>query len=405
MASLQNLNSTVLVSLLGFSLLSFWGTWGIGYRTGFLALIKDTLNAPKQLLPVVAQPVHHTYTAIPPVDALIRRLNVFLWPAIDGTWPGLCLVAWEFSGMFSASWIVTGIEGLRTTIIGTLSQTITYGTILPLYLFLHVLTSPTNLGPSLPSPSDLTQDFLIEPAELAAWAPSFALSYLLPTFLVILPSPQYTSWTVHQYIMAWWELYPVPFKIFQILLAKYVFKKIYTSSSSTTTTSESKKKSATMSQPSSKKAQTLQLLRYTYLAAALISAFTHIITLTLSYSTYFFPSIFSAPSPPSTLKSLYLSPFSLSPYSVFVPPSPFHSTPINNLGEGLYHFLLWNMQVSNFAPLVWGLLQYRNACAKKGEEWEGWGVVVGKVAAVSAVAGQGASVAWLAWKREEVVFA
>ncbi|KAL8897030.1 MAG: hypothetical protein Q9207_007419, partial [Kuettlingeria erythrocarpa] len=113
MASLQSLNNITTITLLLFGLLGFWGTWGIGGRTGFLGLIKDTLNAPVQLLPVVEQPVHHTYTGLPPVDALIRRLNVFLWPAIDGTWPGLCLVAWEFSGAFSASWMVAGLEGLR----------------------------------------------------------------------------------------------------------------------------------------------------------------------------------------------------------------------------------------------------------------------------------------------------
>ena len=113
MASLSTFNNTALISLFLLSLLGLWGTWGIGGRTGFLGLIKDTLDAPVQLLPVVKQPVKHTYTAIGPVDALIRRLNVFLWPAIDGTWPGLCLVAWEFSGQFSGTWMSAGLEGLR----------------------------------------------------------------------------------------------------------------------------------------------------------------------------------------------------------------------------------------------------------------------------------------------------
>ena len=111
--NLKPLNNAAAASLLLLSLLGLWGTWGIGGRTGFLALIKDTLDAPVQLLPVVKEPVKHTYTAIPPVDALVRRLNVFLWSAIDGTWPGLCLVAWEFSGQFSATWMVAGLEGLR----------------------------------------------------------------------------------------------------------------------------------------------------------------------------------------------------------------------------------------------------------------------------------------------------
>ena len=111
--NLKQSNQITAVTLLALSLLGFWGTWGIGGRTGFLALIKESLDRPIQVLPVVDQPVKHTYTAIPPVDALIRRLNVFLWPAIDGTWPGLCLVAWEFSGQFSATWMIAGIEGMR----------------------------------------------------------------------------------------------------------------------------------------------------------------------------------------------------------------------------------------------------------------------------------------------------
>lgn len=113
MAIENTIDNTVLVSLFLLSLFGFWGTWRIGGHTGFLKLIKDTLDPPVQLLPVVGQPVKHTYTTIRPVDALVWRLNVFLWPAIDGTWPGLCLVAWEFSSQFSGTWMIAGLEGLR----------------------------------------------------------------------------------------------------------------------------------------------------------------------------------------------------------------------------------------------------------------------------------------------------
>ncbi|KAL8717473.1 MAG: hypothetical protein Q9225_005280 [Loekoesia sp. 1 TL-2023] len=355
MASLQTLNNTALVSLLLLSFLGLWGTWGIGGRTGFLGLIKDTLDAPVQKLPVVSQPVHQT-----------------------------------------------------TTIIGTLSQTITYCTIVPFYLFLHVLTSPTNLGPSsAPSNGDPAQDFLIDPAELAAWAPAFALSYLLPTFLVMLPSPKYTSWTIHQYIMAWWELYPIPFKILQLLLSRYIFARIYASSSppplASTSLDQKKKASASRSQPTAqkdnRKSQNLHLLRYTYLTAFAVAVLTHTITLTLSLSAYFFPSLFSsapsASSPP---------PFSLHPKNIFIPVSPLYHTPINNLGEGLYHFLVWNMQVSNIAPLVWGLLQLRNAVERKGKEaWEGWAWAGAKVLGCSVVGGPSAGAVWCVWKRDELV--
>ena len=110
---LKTLNNAAAASLLLLSLLGILGTWGTGSRNNFLAIVKDTLQAPVQLLPAANQPVKRTYTLIPPVDALVRRLNVILWPAIDGTWPGTCLVAWEFSGQFSTTWMIAGLEGLR----------------------------------------------------------------------------------------------------------------------------------------------------------------------------------------------------------------------------------------------------------------------------------------------------
>ena len=83
-------------------------------------MIKERLTASKKLLPSAEKPLKLHYTRIPPVDKLIQRLNVFLWPAIDGRWPGLALVAFEFSGQFSGTWMVAGLEGLRRGNVGKL---------------------------------------------------------------------------------------------------------------------------------------------------------------------------------------------------------------------------------------------------------------------------------------------
>lgn len=113
MSTRNNLNTAASIALLLISLLGFLGTWGQGFQNGFLKGIKERLTADHKRLPSVEVPLKLVYTFIPPVDALIRRLNVFLWPAIDGAWPGLSLVAWEFSGQFSATWMIAGVEGLR----------------------------------------------------------------------------------------------------------------------------------------------------------------------------------------------------------------------------------------------------------------------------------------------------
>ena len=83
-------------------------------------MIKARLTASNKLLPSCEKPLKLHYTRIPPVDKLIQRLNVFLWPAIDGRWPGLALVAFEFSGQFSGTWMVAGLEGMRKGNVGKL---------------------------------------------------------------------------------------------------------------------------------------------------------------------------------------------------------------------------------------------------------------------------------------------
>ncbi|KAL9602647.1 MAG: hypothetical protein Q9179_002478 [Wetmoreana sp. 5 TL-2023] len=267
---------------------------------------------------------------------------------------------------------------------------------MPFYCFLHVLNSPTNVALPTSTKDDRVHDLLIEPAQLAAWAPAFTVSYLLPTILVTLPLPTYTSWTVLQYIIAWWEFYPVPFKVLQIVFARYVFGKTFTPSASSSTSAASKKHTSQSQSLAVKKAETLYLLRQTYLFAASVAIITHIITLTLSLSTYFFPSLFSTAA---------LTKISLSPRNVFLPVSPFYHTPIKDLGEGLYHFLVWNMTVSNIAPFVWGLLQLRAAVERngRGHGWEGWGWAWAKVVGLVLIGGPSAAAVWCAWRKDELV--
>ncbi|KAL8661200.1 MAG: hypothetical protein Q9202_005802 [Teloschistes flavicans] len=380
-SNLERVSKIVGVSLLLTSVLATGGTLTTVIRSGFFKLLKAALAAHPVVLPVVNVPVKHTYTGLPPVDGFIRAFHVLIYPAIDGTWPGLCLSAWEFSGMFSVTWMLAGLEGLRaatsTTIVGSLSQALTYSNIVPLYLGLHVLTSPTALATPTTNPA---ADFLIDPPSLAAWAPAYSLAYLLPTFLVILPSPKYTSWNTRQNIMAAWELYPIPFKIFQILLARYVFQK-----ATATSSSSSKSSTATL------KTTNLALLKNFYIFAAALSAITHVTTLTLTYSPTLFPSLFSS----FALTSIH-------PASVFIPASPLSSARVSSLGEGLARLLVWNATISSLAPLAWGLLMVRNALVFAGRGGE-WVAFAGKVGGVSAVAGPGAGVAWCLWERDRIV--
>lgn len=120
MAPLKSLNSAARIAILLLSLAGFWNTWGVGTRTGLSALLKGRLQAELKLLPAAEKPLRTSYTGLPLIDPLLSTFTMLLWPAIDGTWPGLCLFAFEFSGQFSSGWMIVGLEGLRLGNKGTL---------------------------------------------------------------------------------------------------------------------------------------------------------------------------------------------------------------------------------------------------------------------------------------------
>ena len=244
-------------------------------------------------------------------------------------------------------------------------------------MFLHFMTSPTTLAPGVQHETDAATDLLVDPMEALAWPIAFTLSYLIPTLLVALPTPTYTSFMTCQNIMAFWELYPVPFKIFQMLLVKYLSSLLQCTRSGSGT--------------SDKKTESLKYLRYIYGFSALVGGITHIITLTLTFSAAFFPSIFT----PAAAASL-------APAGILGLNSPFDSTQVKDMGYGLWHFLQWNMNVSNVAPVLWALVQYRNACEGR-VKWEGWWTVMAKVVGTYFAGGAACATAGLMWLRDDLV--
>lgn len=181
--------------------------------------------------------------------------------------------------------------------------------------------------------------------------------------------------------MAVWELYPIPFKLFQILLVRYF------------STLPIPQKAAVQSSASNRRALSLQSLRYLYAFAALVGGVTHIVSLTLSLSSQFFPSLFNSA---TTVAQL-------TPKVIFFVNSPFNVPVIKDAGEGLLHFLQWNMNMSNVAPVLWALILYRNGFAHGGQQWEGWSVSLAKTVGVYVLGGSGVTTAWLMWRRDELV--
>lgn len=76
---------------------------------------------------------------------------------------------------------------------------------------------------------------------------------------------------------------------------------------------------------------------------------------------------------------------------------------IKDAGEGLLHFLQWNMNMSNVAPVLWALILYRNAFEHGGGQWEGWSVTLAKTVGVYLLGGSGVTMAWFMWRRDELI--
>ena len=279
--------------------------------------------------------------------------------------------------------ILTIDEPPSTTIVGLGSQIITYGAILPLYLFVHLLISPTVLDPGRQSRNDPATDLLVDPFKVAAWPIAMTLAYQVPTFLVALHSPTYISFHTRQLIIAFWELYPIPLMIFQLILSRWF--------SSTLPPDKGYKSSA------QRNAHALGGLRYVYISSIALGVVTHIVTLTLSLTSIFFPTIFNPELPNGVNPHAIL----IGP-TAFVGASPFTTKPVEDMGKGLWSLLIGNMNISGLATLLWATIQYRNA--HEGRlQWEGWSIPLLKLSALTLVGGWSSAAGALIWARDEMV--
>lgn len=279
--------------------------------------------------------------------------------------------------------ILTIDEPLSTTIVGLCSQIITYAAILPLYLFFHLLISPTVLDPGRQSRNDPAINLLVDPFKVAAWPIAMTLAYQVPTFLVALHSPTYISFHTRQLIIAFWELYPIPLMIFQLILSRWF--------SSTLPPDKGYKSSA------QRNARALGGLRYVYISSIALGVVTHIVTLTLSLTSIFFPTIFNP-----ELRTGFSPHAIFIGASPFVGASPFTTKPVEDMGKGLWSLLIGNMNISGLATLLWATIQYRNA--HEGRlQWEGWSIPLLKLSALTLVGGWSSAAGALIWARDEMV--
>lgn len=160
--------------------------------------------------------------------------------------------------------------------------------------------------------------------QLRALPFSILLGFIIPTFIVMLPSPFFMGYQLHQQLLGAWQFYPVFVYLLQVILSQIFSTKRHSTASTVTGGGFS-----------------LQPLQRVYIFILLVATTAHIAVLTLSLSSVFFPTLFA----PSVIKAFH-------PFKVFLPASPFSLPDHISLADGCLHLLQWDSFYVSVLALV-----------------------------------------------------
>ncbi|KAL2074989.1 hypothetical protein VTL71DRAFT_8769 [Oculimacula yallundae] len=408
--------TVVLISLPLFSLLGAFTATVLADANGTFKNIFAIIQSEKPKFPGTDFDLFMQYTGIGWLDRHICFLVMFFAPVVAKKGDALEMLTIFGAGQFGAAWALMLMEGLRkgnkgrvVSFVGTaglILQNISYTVAVPIWLLIHLLTSPV----SKPYPGTHSNTvLLISNLDLRLIPFSITLGYIVPTLLMLLNSPSVVSPTTLQRLIAFWQ----PFPLWTVLshTALRTIVQIFTSTFSTSTNPTS------LSSRSKAPPGTTYLsnARHVYRFILSLCMATHLPVLILSL----LPSTLV---PASTFPRLHTMSLS-SPLDVYIPYFPSLSYEVSTLAEGVHNFLIWDVWVGSFAFLLWGILLYRNATTEKaeldpntslpiykelllGERIMGgmvWRKLAAKVALWCVLAGPIGALAVLLWERDAIV--
>jgi hypothetical protein len=226
---------------------------------------------------------------------------------------------------------------------GLIFQNITFAITVPIYLLIHVLTSPA--AGSFPG-KHASSVLLVPAVDFGILPLSVILGYIIPSVLMGLPSPSVLSPTLHQQLIALWQ----PFPLWSVLI-QWSTKYIYTLFTAKTSKIDAK-------EMASLQKSYLGGAKYVYGFVLMLCMTTHIPVLAISLLP---PSTFSESTP--ILAHLAQSDF----FGVFVPYPPVLGLEFSTLALGVQNFLVWDLYIGSTAFLLWATLLYQNAAI--GSSW------------------------------------
>jgi len=262
---------------------------------------------------------------------------------------------------------------------GFFVQNVSFAISTPLYLFIHLLTSPISKPFTFAHASD---SLFVSTYDLAIIPISITLGYIIPSLLTIFPAYSPTASPTHQYLVAFWQAFPL-----WTILVQWTLKLVCTLILGQDTAAEAEK--------SPQPAASTTYLYYAskvYTFTLLFCTATHLPAIVLSLLP---PHII-----PKSMPALaYLAHTSFT--SAFIPPLPL-GQPIKDLAEGAHVFLLWDMYIGSAAGLLWAVVLYQNASIGKQSMFPNVSLIA-KTIIWTVLGGPVAAWTILMWERDQVV--
>ena len=205
------------------------------------------------------------------------------------------------------------------TIWGLAVQKVSFAVAMPLYMAVHLSTSPTFA-------SHKSSDFICDVSELSSIPISMLIGYVVPAILLALPTPSVFDFNSKQGLMATWQAFPIWVGLLQQILPS-VFSRFGVLS-------------RTPNHPESVSLRWISTARKFYSSIFVFAGAIHISTFALIASSHAFPTLYRPEHP------LDLS-------MVFMPASISASTKMTSIGSGALQLLQYDFFVGSAASVIW----------------------------------------------------
>lgn len=205
------------------------------------------------------------------------------------------------------------------TIWGIAMQTVSFAVAMPIYMAIHLSTSPTVL-------SDDMSDLYFDVSKLASIPLSMLIGFIVPAIMLALPSPSVLGFDLKQTFMAVWQVFPIWVGLLQQILPSIM--------SICGVTCEHPGDQDYVSD------LWIGTARLVYIILLYFAAAIHISTMTLVAASKFLPELYKLEHP-----------FKLS--MVFIPASLSASTKMSSIGSGALQLLQYDFLVGSAAIAIW----------------------------------------------------